>query len=289
MPIGMKSQPPRERKKPSRGGFSDEELPVGAVESIDDSKASTKNSARKSSAKNSANRVATKKVQKVNQVSEDNYEDDYEDNRPKSGTVGIATYVLIGIVVVLVVAVAIAFFKGKNKESTDDLVDNSVIETEYSEPVQQDSYLYDDNGNPIYDSYGDVVNEDAIDPGFSDKSNTVFGNVGSAPKEIYDADDYIKDINGVDVAAVYNVDSVDEVIDYVNYSKKRAIIDDGMEMYWVEVVYEGKKYRVQVPFRTFRYLKDKGICKMKMEVLNISGGGKIISYMSAVNDDNTPM
>lgn len=148
--------------------------------------------------------------------------------------------------------------------------------------------IYDDNGNivssnGIYDGDGNVISsdEDIIEPGlpnFSDsESNTTTATV-------YSASDYIKDLNGVDVSAVYNVKSRDYIKDFVNYEAKRAIIDDGMELYWLEVTYGSKKYRVQVPFYAFKDLDKTGICIVEIEVLTLEGGEKIISYMQIITD-----
>ena len=61
-------------------------------------------------------------------------------------------------------------------------------------------------------------------------------------------------------------------------------MSDGMELYWLEVTYHDKPYRVQVPFYVFKDLDDKGICVVNMEVLTLDGGEKVISYMQVVYD-----
>lgn len=219
--------------------------------------------------------------------------DDYDDTENKNNNSGNknvsnTTLIVVGVVALIVVAIAVIVVGSKNKESANDEED-LIINTEYSEPIDTTTYLYDDEGNPVYDSNGNIIGEDTINPGYSDSTNTFMGEGGLAPAEVYSPDDYIKDLNGVNISAVYNVEAMNTVVDYVNYIKKRAIIEDGMEMFWLEVVYEGKKYRTQVPFSTFRFLKDEGICKVEMEVLDISGGGKIISYMKVLNEDGTSM
>ena len=89
----------------------------------------------------------------------------------------------------------------------------------------------------------------------------------------------------MDILANYKVASRDYVVDYVSYVAKRGIIDDGMEIYWLECTYHDKKYRCQVPFYYFKDFQETGICKVKMEVLNIEGGGKVISYMQVAGND----
>lgn len=180
----------------------------------------------------------------------------------------------------------------KSTEDINGVVDISKADsTATSEEITTESNpnaIYDDDGsivssNGIYDGDGNIISsdEDIIEPGlpnFSDsKSNTTTATV-------YSASDYIKDLNGVDVSAVYNVKSRDYIKDFVNYEAKRAIIDDGMELYWLEVTYGSKKYRVQVPFYAFKDLDKTGICVVEIEVLTLEGGEKIISYMQIITD-----
>ena len=135
--------------------------------------------------------------------------------------------------------------------------------------------------NNVYDEDGNVIAKDAIDPGITDYYAS---EANTTTEKVYSASDYIKDLNGIDVSAVYNVQNRAYIQDYVNYETRRAIIDDGMELYWLEVVYNDKKYRVQCPFVYFKDLGEKGICKVEMEVLTLEGGGKIISYMQVMPD-----
>lgn len=148
--------------------------------------------------------------------------------------------------------------------------------------------VYSDKGeiistNGIYDTEGNIISddEDIIDAGLP-----TFDSDGSSKTTaiVYSESDFIKDLNGVDVPAVYNVKSRDYVKDFVNYEAKRAIIDDGMELYWLEVTYNDKKYRVQVPFYVFKDLDKTGICIVELEVLTLEGGEKIISYMQVITD-----
>ena len=152
----------------------------------------------------------------------------------------------------------------------------------------QEGAVYDDKGNlvsenGVYDLDGNLItkDKDAIDvglPNFKDSDSS------STTATVYSDSDYIKDLNGVDVPAVYNVKSRDYIKDFVNYESKRAIIDDGMEMYWLEISYNKKKYRCQIPYYVFKDLDKTGICVVEIEVLTLEGGEKIISYMQVVTD-----
>ena len=115
-------------------------------------------------------------------------------------------------------------------------------------------------------------------PEFDPKEN------GVTTATVYSASDYIKDLNGYDIPAVYEVANRTYVRDFVNYEAKRAIIADGMEMYWLEVVYKNKPYRCQVPFYIFKDLETTGICVVELEVLTLEGGEQIISFMQVVTN-----
>lgn len=268
MAIGMKNAEPRKGAAPVRRS-----APTGTKPGTD--KSSARPPMKQSAPTNKDNRTAVES-------------DDLDDYKVEPAKSNLNIPVIAGIAAVVIIGgIAAITLGGKSSagENTEVVVDNA---GDTQDVNAGPSYLYDDEGNAIYDQFGNIVNPDAINPGFSDSSNTYYSTAGSAPKEVYDATDYIKDLNGVNVSAVYDVENTVHAIDYANYVKKRAIIDEGMEMYWVDLVYEGKKYRAQVSFNTFRYLKDSGICKIDMEIQNLVGGGKIVTYITILNDDNTP-
>lgn len=190
--------------------------------------------------------------------------------------------VILVIVAVAILALALIVVERRNSGETASEGGDGTELLEGVTTGETDTSGGTTSSNGIYDEKGNVIDEDAIDPGITDyyKSDS-----NSTVEEVYSASDFIKDLNGIDVSAVYNVQSRAYVTDYVNYETRRAIMDDGMELYWLEVVYKEKKYRVQCPFVYFKDLDERGICKVEMEVLTLEGGGKIISYMQVVPDD----
>lgn len=236
----------------------------------------------------SEKRTAAKKpVTKVATQSTDDDDDDFNIEGTTKKRKNLLNVVILAAIVVLVgIALFIYLRKDDTEQPTisdagEDLNtgDDSTPDNGYSE---EDPYVYDENGNPIYSAEtNELIDDNAIDPGApdydsSDKSHTT--------PIVYGADDYLKDINGVAIAANYNVIRRDYVFDYVSYVAKRGIIDDGMEVYWLEADYEGKKYRIQVPFYYFKDFSETGVCRVQIEVLNIEGGGKVISYMNVVGE-----
>lgn len=95
--------------------------------------------------------------------------------------------------------------------------------------------------------------------------------------------DFLRDLSGVAIPVDYNVKSIDYARDYVNYTRRRASIDEGMELYWIDIDYNGKKYRCTIPFWRYKSMSDTGICVVQMEVLSLEGGEKVISNMIVVD------
>lgn len=207
-------------------------------------------------------------------------DDDFNiDTKPKTNKKMI--YIALGIVGVLVIA---AVYFSLNKSEQPQVSDNDITPAtqDVSEEDTSTEFVYDENGNPIYSKEDNsLVDDNAIDPGAPDYNASTKNKTTS---KVYKDDDYLKDINGVDIKATYNVISRDYVYDYVSYTAKRGIIDDGMEIYWLDAKYKGKKYRIQVPFYYFKDFDEQGVCRVQMEVLNIEGGGKVISYMQVVDN-----
>lgn len=237
-----------------------------------------KNTGRPDDSVKATNKQVKPTVDAPNLEEEDTYDDFDVEKKSKIDTKYI---VIIGTVVgVIVLALLYNFI---TKDDGPDVQDDATIEQLEQPTEDTDKFVYDENGNPIYNAEtNDVVAEGAINPG---DSNYVESTQNQATAKVYKADDVLKDINGVDISAIYNVVSRDYVYDYVSYVAKRGIIDDGMEIYWLEADYKGKKYRIQVPYFYFKDFDETGVCRVQIEVLNIEGGGKVISYMQVVDND----
>ena len=284
MPIGMVRNDSKEgRKRPS----ADSEFGAKTVQqNASDGKDNiTTHNRNLHSTKNSGKQVK-KKIHPTAEVdaTEDLYDnsisEDYDvEEDAAAGRNKVIVVAVVAIVVVLALILAKIFIIDSDKRDSslpttdEESVGNDSI-------VEEDHNIYDEDGNIIYNEDGEVVNKDAINPGLT----TYDTEQSQTTATVYSASDFIKDLNGVDVSAVYNVASRDYVFDYVNYEAKRAIMDDGMELYWLDVKYNDKDYRIQVPFLRFKDLKASGICKVQVEVLTLEGGGKIISWMQVVDD-----
>mgnify|MGYP004518822395 CR=1 FL=1 len=240
------------------------------------------------------NRSNTRQKAKT-KVEEDFDEDDEDDEvdldqkarRKSGGNQNVKAIVVCALGVAVLIVGSMMFLRGG--KTGDGATDSGIDSADASLGDVQDAIegavddaqqgvITDIDGNPVYDADGNVIGDDAISPGYV----TEFSNMsdGSVPAQVFDADDYISDLNGVPISGKYNVESIDFVYDYVEYEIKRAIIDNGMEMYWAEIEYEGKKYRTQMSYTRASKFKSKGIATAQLEVLNIVGGGKVITYIA---------
>lgn len=229
------------------------------------------------------------KESQVNMFGDDLREEYEESIKKKKSSIPIVP-ILVGAIFIIVIVLVVclyAYFANQEKQPTESNVSTETT-TENTEATtgENPNAVYDENGkliseNGVYDLDGNVIDKDANSvglPNFSDSEE------GTTTEKYFSSSDFVKDLNGLDVPAVYNVKSRSYIKDFVNYDAKRAIMDDGMELYWLEVTYKNKKYRVQCPFYIFKDLDDSGICVVEIEVLNLEGGEKIISYMQVVQD-----
>ena len=204
---------------------------------------------------------------------DDEIEEDYEVESPRGflGQFSLMQKVVGGAAIFVVICILITILgksKTNNQSSTqDDLNSNPAVDYTQNSTDQteepQESYNTDQFELPDFD--GENVSN-VTDP------------------VVCNADDFLKDIDGTDVPALYNVANRTYKNIFVNYTKHRGVLDDGMEVYWLDIDYEGKKYRCQTAFYYYRALKDSGITVVNAEILQLEGGGQIISYMQVVDN-----
>lgn len=206
--------------------------------------------------------------------------DDY-DTSGNSGGFDAKKIAIVAVVLVIVIAVLFALKANLMKKSSPDTTNVPAATQSVDDETSSDTTSESD------DEIGDNAETQATeepnkylqgDHDYSDSENN------SVPEKVFSAGDYVKDLESEDVPAVYNVEKREYIVAHVSYTAKRAIIDDGMEMFWIDVDYKGKKYRVQCPYYYFKDLDETGICKVNIEVLYLEGGGQIISYMQVVDE-----
>lgn len=215
-----------------------------------------------------------------NDEKKDDVKDVDELKSTKESTFNSKKMIVIGAVVLVVVVIIASIISGGSDESnTQQTPAKSIVTPNPSAEI-------DGDGTVSGTSDGSKTDLDKNSDSFvqGDPQYSADGDKTSA--KVYSADDYIKDLQGADVPAIFSVNSMDYIKTHVSYVAKRAIIDDGMEMYWLDVTYKKKKYRMQVPYYYFKSLEDEGICRVEIEVLNLEGGGQIISDMQIISEDD---
>jgi len=213
----------------------------------------------------------------------DGLEDQEEIGAQPKEKLNIKMLLVIGVVIVVAIAAVSSFFgSGGKGEDTVDSTDSPKASTTANPDAKEEGYVdYSGTEDGIDDDL--AGNSDSFvqgDPEYEDSTNN------TTSEAVFGADDFVRDLKGAEVPAVFSVKSRDYVKTHVSYVAKRAIIDDGMEMYWLDVTYKKKKYRVQAPFYYFKDLDSEGICRVEIEVLNLEGGGQIISYMQVIDEQD---
>lgn len=113
------------------------------------------------------------------------------------------------------------------------------------------------------------VSNDRVDgvivPGITDIS----GDTVNQNTTVVSSDNFVKDLNSLPVNEFYQIEEIYTTVDFISYEKKRAITDEGIELYWLEALYKGKKAKVQVPFRIFKELDEVGVTVVDVEVVRV--------------------
>lgn len=126
-----------------------------------------------------------------------------------------------------------------------------------------------------------IALETSTSYGSGDNASDAQGVVGN---EAVDMDKFTEDFEGNQVPLNYEVSSISFVNDMVNYEKFRATTGEGLELFWLDIIYKEKEYRAQIPYYIYVQLEDKGIIVVNMEVLTLADGGTMITFMQVVSN-----
>lgn len=72
------------------------------------------------------------------------------------------------------------------------------------------------------------------------------------------------------------------VNDSVSYVKHRTMTDDGIDMYWADAEYKGKKTRFTVPYYIWQTLAPQGVMDVIAEVVTDAEGHTFVTSITAV-------
>lgn len=105
---------------------------------------------------------------------------------------------------------------------------------------------------------------------------------------IVSSDSLTKDLNGKEIPATYTIKSIKTVTEIVGYSKHRTLLGKGLEFYWLDIVYKGEPYKMQVPLAIFKELvDDEGYAVVDAEVTTTQEGSDLVTYMSIRKDQKS--
>lgn len=187
------------------------------------------------------------------------FEDLTSPEEPQTGSKNNLVFVFIVAVLIVVIFLIISLIK-KSKNNTNNVDYSDVATTEA------------------------ISMEDEDDSGDTEERAWHTAEGTSADVPISSESEYVTDLEGESLESNYDVVDTSYFKDFANYEMKRASIDDGMEMYWLEITYQGKKYRCQIPYYAATNMQIHGICVVEIEQLQLANGGTVISYMQVVYD-----
>lgn len=197
--------------------------------------------------------------------------------------------VVVGVLAVATVA-TVSFFKDKNKtasKTSDVKVEASTAGTDSSSDVGKEVSSADttegDADKPWLsagsgDSSNSTDTQKPVEnlPKLTEPDTKVKPGIKDASKDQYvknytdiGKDTFTKDLNGNKVPEHYDIADIKTVVDFVSYTKKRATTDTGIELYWLDATYKGRKCKIQVPFKIFKELDPVGVTVVDVEVTMI--------------------
>ena len=174
------------------------------------------------------------------------------------------------VVVILFVIVGFLVFGGNSSDKAE--ASASLQTTKQS----QDAKPKEDDTKKQQKDYPTDVNAGVpdIEMGTNMKQNS----------DTTDPKEFLKDINGNKIDKNYDVVRIEHATDFIDYTKKRGVTGDGVELLWLDATYKGRHYEVQVPFEVFKELDSSGITVVDVEILHTRDGGTVVSYMNVRKD-----
>lgn len=211
-------------------------------------------------------------------------EEDFADDASQNNNDGIKKIIILGVVTVVIVTFLVVGFIVMRTLNNDNDVDGTT-----GAVTESTTSLDEDDEDDLETDSSEFSTQESFETGDSYLEGEKYeeGVLTETTPEYYSSTDFLKDLNGYEIPAVYTVQNVTYDVAHVNYQSKRATIDDGMEFYWVEIDYNGKRYRAQCSYNMFRQLESEGICKVALEILTLDTGQQVISYMKVVPEEYT--
>lgn len=216
-------------------------------------------------------------------------DDDFDEEGGGSGG-GTKKIVMIGVAAILVISlIALLFFKFKNKS---DSPDENIIEGTGQEEF--DPYNYGDSGGetsgeeggsdtpPAEDSLTEEELNEQIKQKREDELNQAIGigiqdlsqvgdKIPSGTKNTAELVDKspLQDFQSTDIPMFYDIDNIRYVEDYVTYTKYRTTTAPGVELYWLDGTYQGKRVIIPTSLGVFQNLTPSGVVPVDVEITTL--------------------
>ena len=270
MGLGLGGNKPNKKNKNNKKedlfknqqAFSEEDDIFGEDDEFAEYDNEIKNRQQNSSSKNSL-------------YNDENAIDNQEQKKGKKNIVLIVLGILMAIVVAFVVFnLAVSFFNSKQEAEKP-------VQKQPQVTITSDNDSSSENSSSANTTDKSTEEKKDVSAGIPDLNNNTKMTNTAKPT---DPKEFMKDIKGDQIPKAYTVVRIETVTDFVNYTKKRAIMGDGVELYWLEATYKGQPYVITIPYQMFKELDDTGITVVNVEVLHLKDGHTVVSYMS-VNPD----
>jgi len=72
---------------------------------------------------------------------------------------------------------------------------------------------------------------------------------------------------------------INTVTENIAYTRHRAVLDAGIEVYWIEGTFQGRRVRAMIPFSLYLSLAPQGVLTAEMEVVTDAAGSVTITYI----------
>ena len=75
---------------------------------------------------------------------------------------------------------------------------------------------------------------------------------------------------------------ISTAINSMTYTRNRAVLDDGMEIYWLEGTFQGRKVVTTIPYSLYQTLAPEGVVPVEVEVVTDANDSVTITHVSAL-------
>jgi len=95
-----------------------------------------------------------------------------------------------------------------------------------------------------------------------------------------EADSFRRDFSQIDQPEHFEPPfQINTVIENIAYTRHRAVLDAGIEIYWIDGTFQGRQVRAMIPFSLYLSLSPQGVLTAEMEVVTDATGSVTVTYI----------